>query len=265
MSRDGSIVVDNVWKRFRSDDDSGLALAEMRRWNARRRGDVTTGWRWVLQSISFEIAAGETVGLLGINGSGKSTLLKIIASMMFPSIGTVRATGTIGSLIDVRAGLHPELTGRENIYLYLKMLGVDDTRIDARFDEIVEFAGIADALDRQVKHFSSGMALRLGFAVVSHSDPDILIVDEALAVGDAVFRQRCLEHIAKSAAEGTTLLYVSHDLETVETACTRTIWIHDSAIVSDGSTNAVLDQYRAFLATTMATTPTHPAHRLTSG
>lgn len=252
MLRDGSVELENVWKRFRTDDDRGLAQAEFKRLRARRRGDTRTGWRWVLRDISLSVGPGETLAVLGTNGSGKSTLLKIIASMMVPSVGRADTRGSIGSLIDVRAGIHPELTGRENIYLYSKMLGLDRAEIDRRFDGIVEFAGIGAALDRQVKHYSSGMALRLGFTVVSHSAPDILIVDEALSVGDAVFRRRCLDHIGELVADGTTLIYVSHELETVEAVCRRSVWIHEGSTRLDGTTQFVLAEYREHLADLLA-------------
>ena len=179
------------------------------------------GWRWALEDVDVQVEPGESIGLVGINGSGKSTLLKILTRVMYPYAGRVEVAGRIGALIEVRAGIHPELTGRENIHLYGTLLGLPRRMVGARFDEIVEFAELEDAVDRQVKFYSSGMQMRLGFAVAAFLEPDVLLVDEVLAVGDAGFQQRCLDRMRTMLSGGTTLVFVSHDLAAVESISER--------------------------------------------
>lgn len=205
---------------------------------------VEDKYRWVLRDVDFQVNAGESVGLIGGNGAGKSTMLKMIAQVMYPNAGNVRVGGRIGALIEVRAGLHSDLTGRENIYLYGTLLGLKRKRVAEVFDEIVAFAQIEAAVDRQVKFYSSGMQLRLGFAVAAFLEPDILLVDEVLAVGDSAFQQRCLERMRQVKAEGTTLLFVSHDLATMEATCPRGLWLRDGMLVQDGPIREVLGEYR---------------------
>ncbi len=250
MSSDGSIVLDRVWKRFRADRRMGQLRDESRRLVARLRGEQV-GWRWALRDVSLEIAAGESVGLIGVNGSGKTTLLRIAGGVMSPNAGGVTVPGRVGGLIDVLAGIHPELSGRENIYLYGALLGMDRRAVVRRFDSVVAFADLADALDRPVKYYSTGMRMRLGFAVAAHLEPDVLLVDEVLAVGDASFQQRCLDRIHELIAGGTTVVFVSHDLEAVRATCTRSLWLDDGVVRADGPTRAVLAEYRATFACTL--------------
>ncbi len=244
MLPDGSLHVDRVWKRFRDDRHRALLRDEIARLRARRKGDPSVGWRWALRDISFDVAPGESIALIGMNGSGKSTLLKVLVGVMFPYAGRVETAGRVGALIEVRAGIHPELTARENIFMYGTLLGLKRPAISARFDDIVSFAGVEEAVDRQVKFYSSGMSMRLGFAVAAFLEPDLLIVDEVLAVGDAEFQKRCLDRMRDVLAVGTTLVYVSHDLPTVQAMCQRAIWIDHGEQRRTGSTAEVLGAYR---------------------
>jgi len=197
--------------------------------------------------VDFALAPGTSVGLVGGNGSGKSTLLKILTKVMYPYAGSVDVVGRVGALIEVRAGIHPELTGRENAFLYGSLLGLSRRDVTARFDAIVDFAGLPDAIDRQVKFYSTGMQMRLGFAVAAFLEPDVLLVDEVLAVGDATFQQRCLERMREVLAQGTTLVLVSHDLASVEAMCARGLWLSDGVLVSEGPVRDVLSAYRRSL------------------
>jgi ABC-type polysaccharide/polyol phosphate transport system ATPase subunit len=184
------------------------------------------------------------VGLVGANGSGKSTLLKILSRVMYPYAGRVTVGGRVGALIDVRAGIHGDLTGRENVYLYGGLLGLGRRTISARFDEIIDFAELEHAVDRHVRFYSKGMQTRLGFAVAAFLEPDVLLVDEVLAVGDATFQQRCLDRMRTLLDRGTTLVYVSHDLPTVESVCRRAVWLDAGTVRRDGRVGDVLAAYR---------------------
>ena len=243
MSPDGTVVASHLWKRFKSDRSRALLRDELQRLRARVSG-ATGAWRWVLRDINFAIEPGEAVGLVGVNGSGKSTLLKILTQVMYPYAGSVEVRGRVGALIEVRAGIHPDLTGRENAYLFGSLLGLSRRDVVRRFDDIVQFAELEDAIDRQVKFYSSGMQMRLGFAVAAFLEPDVLLVDEVLAVGDATFQQKCLDRMRHVIAEGTTLVLVSHDLQSVEAACTRGIWLRDGEVAVDGPIKETLSAYR---------------------
>jgi lipopolysaccharide transport system ATP-binding protein len=198
---------------------------------------------WALQDVSFEIARGEVVGIIGNNGAGKSTLLKIFSRITEPTYGYGEVYGRLGSLLEVGTGFHHELTGRENIYLNGAILGMKRSEINFRFDEIVEFAEIGRFLDTAVKYYSSGMYLRLAFAVAAHLDPDILLVDEVLAVGDAAFQRKCLGKMGSVAKSGRTVLFVSHNLPAVEAMCQRAIWLHQGRIMEDGESGHVISKY----------------------
>ena len=240
---DGTIAAERIWKRFHADLTRRSLRDKLGGLPARLRGS-RRGWRWALRDIDLHADPGESVGLVGINGSGKSTLLKILCRVMYPYAGSVTAVGRVGALIEVRAGLSSELTGRENVYLYGSLLGLRRKEVSRRFDEIVAFAEVEAAVDRQLKFYSSGMQMRLGFAVAAHLDPDILLVDEVLAVGDASFQQKCLDRMRYVLGQGTTLVYVSHDLPTVEATCSRGIWLNDGTVVTQGAISDVLDAYR---------------------
>ena len=244
MLPNGSISATHVWKRFHADRRRKLLRDQVHHLSARLRGGEGRGWRWALRDVDLIAAPGESVGLIGSNGSGKSTLLKILTRVMYPHTGSVQVVGRVGALIEVRAGIHPDLTGRENIQLYGTLLGLDRRRIRERFDEIVAFAELDDAIDRQLKFYSSGMQMRLGFAVAAFLEPDILLVDEVLAVGDASFQQRCLERMRGVLNQGTTLVFVSHDLAAVEATCSRGVWLDQGIVRSDGPVREVVSAYR---------------------
>lgn len=242
-----AIVAEHVWKRFRADRRRMLLRDEVDRLRRIRRGEASRGHRWVLRDVNVRVDPGESVGFVGVNGSGKSTLLKLFCRVMYPYAGTVTTRGRVGALIEVRAGIHPDLSGRENVYLYGSLLGLPRREVTRRFDEIVAFAEVAEAIDRQVKFYSSGMQMRLGFAVAAFLDPDVLLVDEVLAVGDASFQQKCLDRMRQVLADGTTLVFVSHDLAAVEATCGRALWLDAGVIQRDGPVREVVDAYRSFI------------------
>jgi ABC-type polysaccharide/polyol phosphate transport system ATPase subunit len=198
-----------------------------------------------LDNVSFHVEQGETLGVIGHNGAGKSTLLSLVAGVMYPSTGTIRTTGRISSLLELGAGFHPDLTGRENVYLYGAVMGIPRARMRERFDAIVEFAGIGEFIDQPVKHYSSGMYVRLGFAVAVQVEPDILLVDEVLAVGDETFQQRCIEHMKAFRKAGKTLLIVSHDLELVQRMSDRIVLLAQGGTRSMGAPGEIIGSYRA--------------------
>jgi ABC-type polysaccharide/polyol phosphate transport system ATPase subunit len=244
---DGTIAANHIWKRFRADPTRASIRARAKQVRRRMQGKGKRGWRWALEDVTVAAHPGESVGLVGINGSGKSTLLKVLTRVMYPYAGRVQVGGRVGALIEVRAGIHPELTGRENIHLYGTLLGLSRKLVAARFDEIVGFAQLDDAIDRQVKFYSSGMQMRLGFGVAAFLEPDVLLVDEVLAVGDTAFQQRCLDRMRSMMLAGTTLVFVSHDLAAVEGISERTVWLHHGQIEQDGPTRDVLRAYRQAL------------------
>lgn len=198
---------------------------------------------WALQDVSFTIKKGEVVGIIGRNGAGKSTLLKILASITEPTTGEARIYGRVGALLEVGTGFHPELTGRENIYLNGAILGMSRAEIKRKFDEIVAFAEVEKFIDTPVKHYSSGMGLRLGFAVAAHLEPEILIVDEVLAVGDAAFQKKCLGKMGEVAGEGRTVLFVSHNMAAVRNLCQRGILLKEGRVLVDDDVKYVIDKY----------------------
>jgi ABC-type polysaccharide/polyol phosphate transport system ATPase subunit len=218
MLREGTIEAGEIWKRFRIDDRPTYLQDRIASVKERITKRSSPSWRWALSEINLRAEPGESWALVGANGAGKSTLLKIISRVMYPTAGQVNIAGRVGALIEVRAGISPMLTGRENIYLTGSLMGLKRRDVARRFDEIVAFANLEAAVDRQVKYYSSGMQMRLGFGVAAHLDPDILLVDEVLAVGDATFQQRCLERIRYVLGQGTTLLFVSHVLSSYRAA-----------------------------------------------
>jgi len=204
---------------------------------------------WALKDVSFEVRRGEVVGIIGRNGAGKSTLLKILSRITRPTEGRVGMRGRVGSLLEVGTGFHPELTGRENIYLNGAMLGMRRAEIVRKFDEIVAFAEVERFIDTPVKHYSSGMYMRLAFAVAAHLEPEILVVDEVLAVGDAQFQKKCLGKLGEVAHEGRTVLFVSHQLNQIRRLCATTIWMEQGQVQQFGATTATLGAYEAALST----------------
>ena len=201
-----------------------------------------------LRDVSFEVAPGESVGVVGANGSGKSTLLKLLAGILKPTAGTIAVRGRLAALLELGAGFHPEISGRENLEINGLLLGLTKREIASRFNEIVRFAEIEEFLDAPVKTYSSGMAVRLGFSIAAHSDPDVLLVDEVLAVGDEAFAHRCLEKFAELERAGKTLLFVSHDLSLVSERCRRAVWLERGRVAFDGPSGETVARYREAVA-----------------
>jgi lipopolysaccharide transport system ATP-binding protein len=225
---------------------TGIAQAPVRSIQAVLRGQssaVPTDTIWALKDVSFEVKHGEVVGIIGRNGAGKSTLLKILSQITEPTEGCIDIYGRVGALLEVGTGFHPELTGRENVYLNGAILGMRRHEIDRKFEEIVDFSGVEKFIDTPVKHYSSGMQVRLAFSVAAHLEPEILIVDEVLAVGDAEFQKKCLGKMGDVTQEGRTVLFVSHNMAAVQNLCSRAMLLHESHIAADGLTQAVIDTY----------------------
>jgi lipopolysaccharide transport system ATP-binding protein len=198
---------------------------------------------WALKDISFEVQPGESIGIIGRNGAGKSTLLKILSKITPPTSGKIVSRGRIASLLEVGTGFHPELTGRENIFFNGSLLGMKRKEIEAKFDEIVDFSGVEKFLDTPLKHFSSGMQLRLAFAVAAFLEPEILIIDEVLAVGDAEFQKKCLGKMEDVSKSGRTILFVSHDLFAVERLCKKSVMLLQGKLVDSGKSGELIDRY----------------------
>jgi ABC-2 type transport system ATP-binding protein len=208
-----------------------------------RKGDLSKKFH-ALRDLSIDVEHGETVALLGLNGSGKSTLLKHISGVMLPDSGTVRTGGRVAGLIEVGAGFHPDLSGRDNVFLNGAILGMTEAQIKEKFDAIVEFAEIGEFIDTEVKFYSSGMYLRLAFSVAVHTDPDVFLVDEILAVGDEPFQKKCLAKIKELAAAGKTLVVVSHDLDLVAHVCERGVLLEHGRVIMDGPVADVIGRLR---------------------
>ncbi len=198
---------------------------------------------WALKDVSFEVKDGEALGIIGRNGAGKSTLLKILSRITKPTRGAAEIHGRVGSLLEVGTGFHNELSGRENIFLNGAILGMKRTEIEAKFDEIVAFSEIEKFIDTPVKHYSSGMYMRLAFSVAAHLEPEILIVDEVLAVGDVAFQKKCLNKMREVGQTGRTVLFVSHDMQSIARLCSRAIWLKDGMLAKDGTATEVISDY----------------------
>jgi lipopolysaccharide transport system ATP-binding protein len=251
-----AIEFEHVWKRYRLGElvrrrrrrrrtlKSEITLALERSGLKRVKGeDLNSAFIWALADVSFSVEEGEAVGIIGPNGSGKSTSLKLASRITVPWSGQVRARGRIGSLIEIKSGIHPELTGRENIYLYGTILGLRRKEIKKKFEQIVDFAELHRYIDTPVKRYSSGMEVRLGFSVATHLDPDILLVDEVLAVGDESFQHRCIERMDELRTRGQTLVFVSHVLADVKRLCPRVIYMDRGMVRADGPADEVIRTY----------------------
>jgi ABC-2 type transport system ATP-binding protein len=249
-----AVSIEHVSKSFRIATDPVNSLKE-RIVRLGRGGHVEFQ---ALRDVDAEIAAGQTVGILGHNGSGKSTLLKCIAGILTPTAGRVRVRGRLASLLELGAGFHPELSGRENVYINAAFYGMGRRQIDRVFDDIVAFSELAQFIDEPVKHYSSGMYVRLGFAVAVNLDPDVLLVDEVLAVGDELFQAKCLSRIKQFQAEGRTIVFVTHDAATVRQVCDRAIVINHAALVFDGAPGDAIRTFRENLHGTLAERPILP-------
>jgi lipopolysaccharide transport system ATP-binding protein len=220
---------------------------------------------WALDDVSFDVAHGEVVGIIGRNGSGKSTLLKILSRIVEPTTGQIDLEGRVGSLLEVGTGFHPDLTGRENVFLSGAILGMRRTEIASKFDEIVDFAEVERFIDTQVKHYSSGMYMRLAFSVAAHLEPDILVVDEVLAVGDAAFQKKCLGKMGTVARHGRTVLFVSHNMGAVVSLCSRALLLDAGHLVLDADPMTVAARYQATLTVPAQTTDLASAEHFGSG
>jgi lipopolysaccharide transport system ATP-binding protein len=282
---DTAIRVDGLGKRYRigrretyrtlRDSLTNMIHAPLRRLspsthtksssNEERQADE--GHIWALKDVSFEVQGGEVLGIIGRNGAGKTTLLKILSRITEPTEGTVTVLGRVGSLLEVGTGFHFELTGRENIYLNGAILGMKRVEIDRKFDEIVDFAEMEKFIDTPVKRYSSGMYVRLAFAVAAHLEPEILVVDEVLAVGDVAFQEKCLGRMSAVSGEGRTVLFVSHNMEAITRLCSRVIWLDAGTVTDDDSPKWVVGKYLArvrhrYLATSEEVSLVHHPGRL---
>ena len=253
-----SISVENVSKQYRLGVIGNRTLYEdLNRWWARVRkqpdplakvGDVdhgnrTDGLLWALRDVSFQVEQSQVLGVIGRNGAGKSTLLKILSKVTAPTSGEIKMRGRIASLLEVGTGFHPELTGRENVYLNGAILGMSREEINKKFDEIVAFSEVEKFVDTPVKRYSSGMYVRLAFAVAAHLDPEIMVVDEVLAVGDAAFQRKCLGKLSENAGEGRTILFVSHNMAAINRLCSRAVLLDKGMLIADGPASEITARY----------------------
>ncbi|KKR83709.1 MAG: ABC transporter related protein [Candidatus Daviesbacteria bacterium GW2011_GWA1_41_61] len=238
MSNNSAIKFNNVSKKFRKGQKLFLKEALVDLFRPKGKGDF-----WALKDVSFQINKGESVGIIGTNGSGKSTILKLIAGVLKPTQGKITVEGRISPLIELGAGFHPELTGRENIYLNGTILGLSKKEIEEKFAEIVEFSGLGDFIDTPIKHYSSGMYMRLGFSIAVHTNPDILIIDEILAVGDMAFQNKCFGKINQFKDQGVTIIFVSHSMEAVRNVCNKVLLIYDGRLILTGTSDKVITGY----------------------
>ena len=260
MSRPVVIKAEEVSKLYRLGQvGTGTLSHDLKRWWARTRGKEdpylkigvendrtkkgTSDYAWALQDISFQIEQGDTLGIIGKNGAGKSTLLKILSRVTSPTKGEIKVKGRIASLLEVGTGFHPELTGKENIYMNGAILGMTKKEITRKLEEIVDFAGVAMYIDTPVKRYSSGMYVRLAFAVAAHLEPEILIVDEVLAVGDADFQKKCLGKLGDVAGDGRTIIFVSHNMQAVQSLCKTAIYLKQGKMADIGRTDKVINNY----------------------
>jgi len=242
-----AIVIERLSKRYEIGRPPGTTMLRETVVNLLRhpfaKRPQTAQFIWALKDVSFEVPQGEILGIVGRNGSGKSTLLRILAKISRATSGTTRVRGRVASLLEVGTGFHDELTGRENIYLSGSLLGMSRKRIDARFEEIVAFAGVEQFIDTPIKHYSSGMSMRLGFSVAAHLESDILLVDEVIAVGDGEFQRKCLRTMGDLRSEGRTVLFVSHNLAAVENLCSRAVWLDNGTLRGSGRPKDAIQEY----------------------
>jgi ABC-type polysaccharide/polyol phosphate transport system ATPase subunit len=249
MAEQPGIVFDGVWKKFRRgemhDSLRDLIPAMTRRLAGKgtRSAELSANEFWALQDVNFRVGPGDALGIIGANGAGKSTALKTLSKILRPNRGTCTVTGRIGALIEVAAGFHPDLTGRENIFLQGSIMGMPPELIRRKFDEIVEFSGIADFLDTPVKRYSSGMNARLGFSIAAHLDPDVLIIDEVLSVGDLSFQVKAFERIGSLARSGIPVVVVSHQLDRIAQLCTGAILLERGRVAAAGSARDCIGKY----------------------
>ncbi|CAG7659139.1 ABC transporter ATP-binding protein [Paenibacillus allorhizosphaerae] len=237
------ISVTNVSKSFKVFKERTATLKDRIVNNRKNKYDIYLA----LDNVSLEIPKGETVGLIGRNGSGKSTLLKLLTGILYPDQGTINIEGKVSSLLELGAGFHPDFTGRENIFMNAAILGLSKKEIKRKLDQIITFSELKHYIENPVRSYSSGMYMRLAFSVAIMVEPDILLIDEVLAVGDAAFQQKCMDQLLKLKNNGTTIVFVSHDLGAVEKLCDRVVWVNKGKIKEDGKPRKVIDKYLAYL------------------
>ncbi len=231
--------VNRWWHTVRGKEDPYLKIGETNDRSTKGESDYV----WALRDINFEVMPGEVLGIIGKNGAGKSTLLKLLSRVTAPTTGSIKARGRIASLLEVGTGFHPELTGGENVFLNGAIMGMTKSEIRSKFDEIVDFAGCERYIDTPVKRYSSGMYVRLAFAVAAHLEPEILVIDEVLAVGDSAFQQKCIEKMTEVSRSGRTILFVSHNMQAVRNLCERGIHIENGRIIKDGNIHEIIENY----------------------
>ena len=239
MKPENAIEVTGVTKKFKVYYDKGSSLKERILFKSRSRHEV----HWVLRGIDFEVKKGESVGLIGRNGCGKSTMLKMLTRIMYPTDGTIEMDGRVSSLLELGAGFHPDMSGRENIYTNASIFGLNRSQIEKRIDAIIRFSELGEFIDNPVRTYSSGMYMRLAFAVAIHVDADILLIDEILAVGDAGFQEKCFEKLKEIKVKGTTVVIVSHVMGQLESICDRVLWLEDGRVRAQGSPGKVSKEY----------------------
>lgn len=248
MKSENAIEVHDITKKFKVYLDKGHTLKEKTLFRSRRKYEE----RNVLNGISFEVKKGEAIGLIGHNGCGKSTTLKLLTKIMYPDSGTIEMKGRVSSLIELGAGFHPDMSGRDNIYTNASIFGLTKKEIDARLDDIIEFSELEEFIDNPVRTYSSGMYMRLAFSVAINVDADILLIDEILAVGDAAFQSKCFNKLRKIKNNGTTIVIVSHSMAQIEQICDRCIWIHDGCVKEDGKPRIVDPHYMEYMSEKVA-------------
>lgn len=234
------IKVNHVYKNFNIYYDRANTLKERMLFFARNKRREK---REILNDINLDIKKGETVALIGVNGSGKSTLLKLMTQIIFPNKGTIETKGKLTSLLELGAGFHPDFSGRENIYFNSSIFGLTKKEIDERLEQIIEFSELKDFIDNPVRTYSSGMYMRLAFSVAINVDADILLIDEILSVGDQHFQEKCFNKMRELKAEGKTMVFVTHSMDTVKNLCDRAVWLYEGKVRMDGNTNEVVDEY----------------------
>lgn len=239
MDINNAIEVRNMTKYFKTEYDKAHTLKERLLFSKKNKKEVHT----VLKNINLDIRKGETVCLIGTNGSGKSTLLKLMTKIIYPNEGTIETQGKLTSLLELGAGFHEDFTGRENIYFNAAVFGLTKAEIEKRVDDIIEFSELGEFIDNPVRTYSSGMYMRLAFAVAINVDADILLVDEILAVGDQHFQEKCIAKMKELKAQGKTMVFVTHSMGTVKEFCTRAVWLCDGVVKMDGKPDDVIEEY----------------------